>query len=308
MRLDFFEHFMRLIAALTILSSDSISDVLMETAKDLLRKFVREFELLYGLQFCTINVHQLLHLSDCVRELGPLWAHTCYEYEDLNGKILSLIHGTTHIDTQVANSQNQYIKMVRLVEALPDGDLREFCLQKKKQIKIIEQVHEHAYSVRVYKHILVIPDLISNAMLNSGFIINNVLIYQYFRLLKSNKLYASEFYTRVLQTHSFCVQYSHNNQCRLGSVVCFVKVCTCIQATCNCVSQHYAIIRQITSDAVFIIKGDQFTYNSSEFLNKCRYSENTVAIPIENLISTCIYICINNQSYIALPINKRELE
>ncbi|KAK0166564.1 hypothetical protein PV327_004058 [Microctonus hyperodae] len=90
---------MRLIAALTISCSDSISHALLETAEDLLKRFVR-----------------------------PLWAYTCYKYEDLNGKILNLIHGTTHIDTQIANSQNQYIKMMRLMEALPGGDLREFCL------------------------------------------------------------------------------------------------------------------------------------------------------------------------------------
>ena len=34
--------------------------------------------LLAGPQFMTYNVHQLLHLRDCVEDLGPLWSHSCF--------------------------------------------------------------------------------------------------------------------------------------------------------------------------------------------------------------------------------------
>ncbi len=36
-------------------------------------------------RFNTANVHQLLHFADCVRHVGPLWAHSAYPFENANG-------------------------------------------------------------------------------------------------------------------------------------------------------------------------------------------------------------------------------
>lgn len=49
----------------------------------------------------TINIHQLLHLSDNVRDLGPLYTHSCFSFEDKNGFISKQIHGTQFIDSQI---------------------------------------------------------------------------------------------------------------------------------------------------------------------------------------------------------------
>ena len=43
----------------------------------------------------------MLHLVEMVRDLGPLWANTCYEFENANGTINKLFHGTKKIDMQV---------------------------------------------------------------------------------------------------------------------------------------------------------------------------------------------------------------
>lgn len=146
-----FNNLLRLVVASAILSSDKITNIMIDVADDLLHRFVREFEDLCGVQYCSINVHLLLHLSSCVRNLGPLWVYSCYEYEDLNGQYLKLIHGTWHLDTQIAASHSQFIKMARLLEELPDGEVRDFCLKKKRQVKIIEGIADHTYSVGSYK-------------------------------------------------------------------------------------------------------------------------------------------------------------
>lgn len=72
---------------ITILSFDEVTDFMIHISQDLLRRFVREFQNMYGIQFCFINVHLLLHLGDDVKKLGPLWAYTCYKYENLNGQL-----------------------------------------------------------------------------------------------------------------------------------------------------------------------------------------------------------------------------
>ena len=52
-------------------------------------------------QHMTINLHSLLHLSDNVRELGPLWSHSCFPFENMIGIMKTLYHGSQQIDKQV---------------------------------------------------------------------------------------------------------------------------------------------------------------------------------------------------------------
>ena len=54
-----------------------------------------------GTQNCTINVNFLQHLGYYVRHYGPLWTHSCFPFEGLNGTLLKLHHGTQHVAIQV---------------------------------------------------------------------------------------------------------------------------------------------------------------------------------------------------------------
>ena len=49
----------------------------------------------------TFNLHQLLYLTCSVEDLGPLWSHSCFFFEDLNGEFSDLFNGTQNIDGQV---------------------------------------------------------------------------------------------------------------------------------------------------------------------------------------------------------------
>ena len=48
-----------------------------------------------------MNVHCLLQLVHYARLYGPLWTHSCFPFESLNGKILKMQHGTHHVALQV---------------------------------------------------------------------------------------------------------------------------------------------------------------------------------------------------------------
>ena len=49
----------------------------------------------------TYNVHLIQHLAKCVEEWGPLWAYTCFAFEDLNHHIKKVFHGTRDMTSQV---------------------------------------------------------------------------------------------------------------------------------------------------------------------------------------------------------------
>ena len=62
------------------------------------------FSALYSAGKETINIHSLLHLPDDVRNLGPLWTHSCFPFESYNGNLLKLFHGTQNVELQIVSS------------------------------------------------------------------------------------------------------------------------------------------------------------------------------------------------------------
>ena len=110
---NYFSHYTLFINAIFILLQESISEADLQEADRLLDCFCKSFSNLYQPLFYTLNVHQLLHLVDDVRDLGPLYTHSCFAFEDKNGFLLKLIHGTQFIDSQI-------ISAVSITQKLPE--------------------------------------------------------------------------------------------------------------------------------------------------------------------------------------------
>ena len=50
----------------------------------------RFVNLYVGERYMSANVHGLLHLPQCVQKLGPLWYHSCFQFESANGELLGV--------------------------------------------------------------------------------------------------------------------------------------------------------------------------------------------------------------------------
>ena len=65
-------------------------------------EFYTEFEALYGGGSCRLNVHNAgAHLGFYVAECGPLWAWSCFAFEDSNAMLLQAVHGAGNVVNQV---------------------------------------------------------------------------------------------------------------------------------------------------------------------------------------------------------------
>ena len=95
---NYFAHYTLFVHAISILLQDSISEADLQEANRLLDGFCKSFSTLCEERFYTLNIHQLLHLVDDVRDQGPLYTHSCFSFEDKNGLILKFTHGTQFID------------------------------------------------------------------------------------------------------------------------------------------------------------------------------------------------------------------
>jgi hypothetical protein len=85
-------HLSLMVKSLHILLGTSISRADHLLAENMLKSFCKDFERYYATHNCTINVHLLTHLGFYVSQYGPLWTHSCFPYESLNGKLLKLHH------------------------------------------------------------------------------------------------------------------------------------------------------------------------------------------------------------------------
>jgi len=93
----YFRHWCCFVLGLYILLLDSIPPFLLDVAHQLFVFFYSQQEILYGKQFCYINVHNLIHYVIRVYRFGPLWATNCFIFESLNGEFSSQVLGTHQI-------------------------------------------------------------------------------------------------------------------------------------------------------------------------------------------------------------------
>ena len=96
----YFEHLELSVQAIYILLSMNISENQITAAERFLTNFVHRYANLYGEQHMNMNVHNLLHYADSVRELGPLWTTSLFPFESFNGQVRRFIHGTRGIGEQ----------------------------------------------------------------------------------------------------------------------------------------------------------------------------------------------------------------
>ncbi|KAM3613128.1 uncharacterized protein V6R79_020974 [Siganus canaliculatus] len=108
----YYNHFLLLSEAVFILLMECITPAQIDHAEKLLWNFCSQMSGLYGERYMTANMHLLVHLADSVRALGPLWTHSCFHFEDKNGHLLRLIHGTQNVPAQM-------VKAVKIIQRLP---------------------------------------------------------------------------------------------------------------------------------------------------------------------------------------------
>lgn len=124
MKSQYLEHFILLISAMEILLSNKILKTELLQAEIMLKKFVRDVQKLYSFKFLTYNLHQLLHFCLYTSRWGPLGSLTAFPFEDFNGLLVSITHGTKNIGQEIINSYQVQ---------------QSFNVLKEKRVKLIEK-------------------------------------------------------------------------------------------------------------------------------------------------------------------------
>lgn len=106
--------FMLLHTAIRLLDcSDAQQNVSL--AKRLLDQFVVDFSSVYGQQYLSYNVHNLLHLVQCVELHGPLYSFSAYRFENYMQEIKKIVRKGDQILQQIYNrlAEQQHCNLQR---------------------------------------------------------------------------------------------------------------------------------------------------------------------------------------------------
>jgi len=120
-----FQHFYLLSHAIHLLLKTNTNDHDITCAKRYLFLFVYHFDKIYPRRYMTINIHSLIHLPETVEDLGPLYIYSLFHFEDKNGYILKLIHGTQNIPFQLASAVSASNFIPILCEENIESDSKE---------------------------------------------------------------------------------------------------------------------------------------------------------------------------------------
>lgn len=78
------QHFSTLLAAVNTASKDVIDQVDLSLIKELLQKFVTDWQAIFGIRYMSSNVHSLLHLHQSTAHLGSLYMYSTFNFEGLS--------------------------------------------------------------------------------------------------------------------------------------------------------------------------------------------------------------------------------
>ncbi|KAF4525461.1 hypothetical protein B566_EDAN004873, partial [Ephemera danica] len=167
----YLSHYAKFVHASYILCSESISNDDISLAESLMIQFVSQYEDLYGLKFMSANLHALLHLADCVRKLGPLWVTSCFPFEDLNGKMTRLVHGTRSAEQQINNSFATLQNLPQLLNEIDDGSEQSkfiASIKYNQKFRVAEEIDYCTSALGYLKQVPYIPYNTLRALASTG--------------------------------------------------------------------------------------------------------------------------------------------
>ena len=195
---EYIHHLALLVCAVHILLSDSVSSAKLDTADRLLKTFYNLVPHFYPLDECTSNMHSLVHMVPFVRLWGPLWAHSMFGFENMNGILKTTFHGTRKV-------VDQLVFNVTLKQTLP------FILKQKQPLPSTtsdrHQLGDHLYAVgRIHNHKLSQEEKIALTNCSGRTTPIGTTVPVVGRLMKNHTLYHSLLHQRgAARNNSLCM-------------------------------------------------------------------------------------------------------
>ena len=282
----YLQHFMLFSHAIFILLKDNITSEDLLMADNCLTEFVAKFQILYGLRYCTLNLHQLVHLVDQVRQLGALWTHACFTFEDKIRVILKFIHGSQSIDSQIITAVSFTQKIPELIEnfANDSGDVRNLKDQLSSSYlpKIQEKIFKNVYRLGQFSHRHLTKEELVAITECLGFPPLSTQCSSFTRIIFKKKvlIYGMD-YRRMLKRNNAVVKITTNNQSFI-----FAQIKRFLRMLVNDKVCYFSIGNELKP-----ILG----YSGDSHITKVHRDDNKlIAFYLTEIESNCVFVEVND--------------
>lgn len=129
---DAYQHFLKFFCAVTICASKFYFNII-DVAEALLNSYVEQYRDIYGEDYISSNVHNLVHLADEVRRFGPSIGFSSYPFENRLYYIKRLLRNGNLPLSQVAKRISEVIQCeIDLMKNVRSNSGIQFPILKKK--------------------------------------------------------------------------------------------------------------------------------------------------------------------------------
>ena len=152
--LECWRHF---VLASRLLCKHQLSKDEVRIADALLLQFCRRFEVLYGPEAVTPNIHLHAHLADCIEDYGPMSNFWLFSFERLNGVLGNEPTNNRSIEVQLMTrflKDNSHFQLLSSVPSAASDITSVFS----------RAVLDHAYSFASTRHLDIVPNLSTNSV------------------------------------------------------------------------------------------------------------------------------------------------
>ncbi len=277
----------------------------MDMAERALRKFVRNFEKLYGAKNVSFNVHLLMHLAASVRNWRPLWATSTFPFESFNGTLLKFFNGTMHVLDQVVKRFLRWRALsakAGTTMANANENIRKLFDKLQNRSGLRQKSKKFQDNVRGFG----CPKKGTTSVMQrmaiedfTGDTVNSGLFYD--RFTCSGVLYHSCKNTTLKKRNNSVVQLSDGTFCEIMSLVDFT--CEDGASTASTNNRFCVLVKELAKSGGKLCRVVQLNI-SSTFIYEVSHTNNVFAVPPQSLKRKCVMIRSKDKQYvIPLPNN-----
>jgi hypothetical protein len=295
-----------------ILLKQNISRSQINAAEAMIDTFHKLLPELYGDESCTANAHNLSHLTKYVRLWGPLWTHSAFGFESMNGHLTNMFHSRTQIHDQLIFSVQVNQALQHLSTFLTDNEdektlkFLSYC-QNSLPRKNMLQIAPHVYMVGTLHYSnLTDEEHRAISLLSLGSVGSKVESFS--RMFCNGVLYHTTSYKREGGKRNSSVCCYHDGSLKFGEIQRFCRT-----------TKTFAIIKSMAASPSSLLKRcgisgrhvlQQFADADllGSFVFEVFPPDTVVAVPIEQLQGVCVYMQMQNRpiNYVTLQPNHFE--
>lgn len=207
----YLNHFIHLISAVSIYLQRQITETDLIEAKIHITKFVMEFEKFYGSHNMVYNVHTLLHIPDCVKNLGPIWCYSNFPFENMNGKLVKYVKSPTAVVHQIAS---KYALQKELCYSKFEAKVLNYQRNISKSSHLILSMNSSRLLGQPKFKKLNLNDVNPENIILFG---PNFASYE--RISMNNSIFSTKQYSKNKKTMDSVVKLKNNNYCQILQIL-----------------------------------------------------------------------------------------